>query len=223
MPRALALAAALVLLAAAPLASAQERIVFDFEGAVGEDGVPRPWSFKRWAPMVGLGKTFEAAARVVVDEGQKALHVRSVKSGFIVGRKRDVDVSVYRHVSWRWKAETLPRGGDFRRRATNDQALQLLFGFEGGKVVGYIWDTVGPLGASGSGLAFREDVRVIVVESGKGKAGRWIAEKRNLYEDYQRLFETPPPLMKGVAIQSNSQHSGSEGAGLVGPIALTKI
>ena len=206
--------------AAPRTATAQERVVFGWDGRVGADGVPRPWRFRKWAPL--LGRDYTAESRVVESPGGKALYVKSVRSGFIVGTKRDVDVSVYRNVSWSWKAETLPRGASFKRRGTNDQALQLLFGFEGGKVVGYIWDSTGRAGASGSGLAWREDVRVIVVEAGPSKVGRWITENRNLHEDFRRLFDRDPPTLKGVAVQSNSQHTRSAGAGYVGKIVLSR-
>jgi hypothetical protein len=211
----------LVLSLAPSVASGQERITFDFNGSKIQNGVPSPWQFRKWAPLIGLGG-FEATARVEEQAGKNVLFVKSVNAGFIVGAKRDVDASQYRFASWSWKAQTLPTGGSFKRRATNDQALQVLFGFDGGKVLGYIWDSTGREGAQGSGLAFREDVRVIVLRAGPSKVGQWIDERRNIYDDFRTLFETDPPQMKGVAIQSNSQHTSSTGSGWVGPIILTK-
>jgi hypothetical protein len=219
-----ALVVALVVLgvsSSSGIAQAQERISFTFDGKAVGDALPRPWTFRKWAPIVGLGD-FEATARVVDDGGAKVLYVKSVESGFIVGAERQVDVSQYRYATWRWKAEVLPRGGSFKQRGTNDQALQLLFGFDGGKVLGYIWDSTGSPGASGSGLAWREDVRVIVLQAGPSKIGQWITERRDLHDDFRRLFDGDPPMMKGVAIQSNSQHTGSTGAGWVGAITLSK-
>jgi hypothetical protein len=218
---ALALAASFAALPATIRAEAGEQVVFGFDGTPGRDGVPRPWRLNKWAPVVGLGG-WEATAKVATEGGAKALHLKSVKSGFLVGTDRQVDVSTYRVASWGWKAVTLPTGGSFKQRSTNDQALQLLFGFEGGTVVGYIWDGSGQVGASGSGLAWREDVRVIVVEAGPSKLGQWVKERRDLAEDYRRLFKSDPPMLKGVAIQSNSQHTGTTGEGFVGPITLSK-
>jgi len=202
--------------AAAPPAS----VVFDFAGTPAQDGVPPPWSYRRWSPVVSLGD-YVAEARVVEHAGQKVLRVTSHDSGFLVGRKLQVDVGILRHVTWGWLAETLPAGASFTKRATNDQALQLLFGFAGGKVVGYLWDTRGPVGATGSGLSWREDVRVIVLQAGPANLGRWLTEERDLYQDFVTLFGQPPPSLVGVAVQSNSQHTGTHGAGLVGPIRLS--
>jgi len=213
-------AATLSLLLMTGEAGAQDRISFHFDGKNLTDGVPAPWRFNKWAPLVGLGG-YEATARVEDQDGQKVLYVKCVEAGFLVGAKRRVDPAQHPWASWRWKAQTLPTGGSFKQRSTNDQALQVLFGFEGGKVLGYIWDSTGTPGASGSGLAFREDVRVIVLQAGTAKLGQWVDERRNLVEDYRRLFKEAPASLEGVAIQSNSQHTGSTGAGWVGPITLS--
>ena len=200
---------------------AQEPVRFDFCGPLGEQGLPPQWSFNRWAPVVGLGSSFQATARVVQAGGQPVLYIKSVNAGLMVGTQRRVDVQTLRHASWSWLAQALPRGASFRQRATNDQALQLLFGFEGGHVVGYIWDSSGTVGASGSGLSWREDVRVIVLQAGDSRLGQWVSERRDLYADYVRLFGEPPPALVGVAIQSNSQHTESSGAGYVSAIELS--
>lgn len=214
-----ALAAAVLLVLPAPV-SAQPEIRFDFDGKPGEGALPIPWTFDRWSPLLGLG-SFEATAKVVSVEGHRVLYLRSADSGFIVGAERQVDVSRFRRVSWRWKAETLPTGASFRQSSTNDQALQLLFGFDGGKIVGYIWDSTEKPGDTGSGLSWRKDVRVIVVRAGAEHLGEWLEERRNLYDDYRRLFGEVPAQLVGVAIQSNSQHTDSAGAGFVGAITLT--
>lgn len=222
--RRLALAATLVITAPCLVAQqalgADDRVVFGFDGPPGDNGVPAPWSFRRWSPTLGFG-SFEATAKVDKKDGTPVLCVKSVRSGFIVGTKRDIDASKLREVTWSWQAETLPKGGSFRERATNDQALQVLFTFDGGKVLSYVWDTTGPVGATGSGLAWENDVQVMVLEAGSAKLGQWVTERRNLHEDYRKLFGATPKQLQGVAVQSNSQHTDSSGAGCVGPITLT--
>jgi len=213
--------ATLLLGASASPIHADERVIFGFDGSAGEQGVPAPWAFRRWSPVTGLGE-YVAVARVARRDGVPVLCVKSARSGFLVGMNRAVDVTVVRTVSWSWRAEALPKGGNFRERATNDQALQVMFAFDGGKVVSYIWDTTGPAGATGSGLSWQDDVRVIVLRAGTAKLGLWVTERRSLYDDYRKPFDTEPPQLKGVAVQSNSQHTDSSGAGCVGPITLTE-
>jgi hypothetical protein len=208
-----------LLLGVVSTARAREPIVFGFAGTPGADGVPPPWKFKRWSPVMGFG-SFEASARIAQNDGKPVLCVKSVDSGFVVMVERKTEVGGLREVSWSWRAETLPKGGSFKARDTNDQALQVLFAFEGGKVVSYVWDTTGPVDATGSGLSWENDVQVIVLEAGASKLGQWVTERRNLHDDFRKLFGTEPSALKGVGVQSNSQHTQSSGAGCVGPILL---
>lgn len=186
-----------------------------FEGGKG-DKLPGHWKFKKWSPV--LFGSYEAVAKVVNDKNEKVLYVKSKDSGFLVASKKKLDISKYPVVQWRWKAKVLPKGGHFKKRSTNDQALQLLFGFKGGKVLGYIWDSTANPGDSGSGLAWRKDVRVIVVRGKADTLNVWLSEKRNLYQDYIKLFKKPPQELIGVSVQSNSQHTDSSGEGYVGAI-----
>lgn len=221
-PAALALSLAALLSLSA---LAQDPVVLGFTGTPGADGVPAPWSFERWSPMVGFGD-YTASASVVSASGAGApagpvLELRCEQAGFIVGSERSLDLPQHRWAQWAWRADTLPTGASFRARETNDQVLQLLFGFEGGEVLGYIWDSTGTVGASGSGLSWREDVRVMVLRAGPASQGRWMQERRDVLADFEVLFGHAPGTMKGLAVQSNCQHTESSGRGAIGAITLS--
>ncbi len=207
-------------------ALAGDSVLLGFEGSPGADGVPAPWTFERWAPMVGFGD-YTAKASVVSPSGAgapagKVLKVECQEAGFLVGSERAVDIAQQRIATWSWRADVLPTGASFRARETNDQVLQLLFGFESGEVLGYIWDSTGSAGASGSGLTWRGDTRVIVLQAGSARAGSWVRERRDLVADFEQLFGHPPPgPMKGLAVQSNCQHTESSGLGYIGAVQLS--
>ena len=74
------------------------------------------------------------------------VQLRSHKSSFSLERGVDVDLAQYPYLSWRWKVAELPRGGDFRHAATDDQAAQVLVAFQDRRVLTYIWDTTAPKG-----------------------------------------------------------------------------
>ena len=49
---------------------------------------------------------------------------------------------------------------------------------------------------------------MFVIESGADKAGQWVAESRNLYEDYQKAFGTTRPGLRGGRDDGYRQHPG---------------
>lgn len=175
-------------------------VIADFSTWIVPRGMPPGWELK-----VKSGKaTFD----VIRDGDIPALHLMSVDSSFSVQGKVSVDVKRYPVLSWKWKVTQLPKGGDFRKSRTDDQAAQLFIAFTETKAIVYIWDTTAPQGLmeSTSPVPFMT-VKVVVVRSGPSELGKWIAETRNVYEDYKKFYGDEPPLAKGMRFQINSQHT----------------
>ncbi len=158
----------------------------------------------------------------VIDAPQgPVVHFRSQKSSFGLERGVDVDVSQYPYLSWRWKVSQLPRGGDFRHGATDDQAAQVLVLFSDRRVLSYLWDTSAPkdLIQSTSALPLLH-IMGIVCRSGAGEANQWVSETRNLAEDFRRAYGRQPGRVKGIRLQINSQHTASFAESEFGEVAF---
>lgn len=179
--------------------------------APGENGVPEGWEL-----FVNAG---EADLALVKDDGGRALKLRSRASSFSLQRKVAIDLKRTPFVVWQWKVTELPQRGDFRQRATDDQAAQLyvVFSWEvfRKEAIAYIWDSTAPEGTTARipspALYPFLNLHVVVVRSGEAERGKWITETRNVAEDYRKLFAANPDKVQGVMIQINSQHTESRG------------
>ena len=190
--------------------------VFDFAGALNEQGVPRPWKLKV--------KSGEAHVNMVEEQQAKVLHLPCKDASFAVERATKVDVRHAPVLTWTWKAVELSPRGDVRSSGTNDQVLQLLLGFHGKKVLSYIWDTQAPVGTVADesiGWPISVTLKVLVVQSGQAEVGRWLTMTRNVLDDYQRLFGEKPPLLEGIRVQSNCQNSEATAEGYMGTIRFS--
>ena len=201
---------ALLLYLLAPVSMAQEKGILwvdRFSTGTNAEGIPVGWI---------LEKNPDSSSMITV-EGEKEDHflrLLSVGDGF--GLRKDMSFKIQEHpyLSWRWKVSRLPKGGDIRKRETDDQAGQIYVMFP--KVpaifntlaVGYIWDSQAPMGLYGTSTAYNR-MRYVVQESGPAKLDQWISETRNVYEDYKRLFHGEPPPVGGVLLYINSQHTKS--------------
>ncbi len=184
---------------------ASERVtVADFSIDLGNGGNPSGWQLKE--------KVGKADYKVIQDSGIPALRLRSEETSFALQKAVDINTLLYPVLSWKWKVTKLPDGGDFRKSNTDDQAAQIFLAFSNRKTIAYIWDTTAPEGsvASASGIPF-VSIKAIVVRSGPDDAGRWITETRNVWEDYRSLFGDEPPVLAGIRIQINSQHTATSG------------
>jgi hypothetical protein len=61
---------------------------------------------------------------------------------------------------------------------------------------------------------------MVAVESGDGKAGQWVTEERNIFEDYKRFFGEDPPQLGAVALMSDTDNTGDEAVAYFGDISL---
>jgi len=164
--------------------------------------LPDGWAVKvnHGTPQISTGSGPEGAF----------VQLRSRKSSFSLERGVDVDLAQYPYLGWRWKVADLPRGGDFRRPSTDDQAAQVLVAFQDRRVLTYIWDTTAPKGSTGNASSIPlVHIFAVVCESGADRINQWLSESRNLADDYQHAYGKQPPHVKGIRLQINSQHTGT--------------
>jgi hypothetical protein len=156
-------------------------------------------------------------------EGEiQVLRLQSKQASF--GLQREVQTSLQDTpiLEWQWKVTQLPVGGDFRQRRTDDQAAQLVVAFSSRHFISYIWDSTAEQGITGEGWAPPfSTLYAFVLRSGAAQLGTWITERRNLVEDYTRVFGKPPTSVRGIRIQINSQHTRSDAASSWKSIVLT--
>jgi hypothetical protein len=203
-----------VLIAGAALAQPASVLVEDWSKTpVGHTGIPPGWTKQGWgSPNYDLFK-------IETDGNARVLHMRSGPSdGSTISKEFKLDIKQYPVVQWRWKAITLPKGGDSRKKATDDQVCQVYVTFPRfpqavrSRHIGYVWDTTAP-----AGLYVPSEktsmVQYYIVRSGPADVGKWITESRNVYEDYKKIYNEEPGEQVGavsVAIDSNDTSSNAE-------------
>ncbi len=191
----------------------QPTVLVDFSTA--QETVPQGWEL--------AVKSGAAHLQLVQDNGTQALQMRSEQASFALQKKVDIALQESPFLVWQWKVTELPRGGDFRHAATDDQAAQLIVAFSSQRILSYIWDSTAPKGLVAAAQAPPlKKIFALVVQSGSQSLGAWITERRNLIEDYRRAFGEEPKAIGGVRIQINSQHTQSRAEAYWQSIAVTE-
>ena len=135
----------------------------------GKTGIPDGWKGQNWgSPKYDF--------RIVTQSGRKAIHLKSVNDSSTISKEVKVDVKTWPILEWSWHAVTLPKGGDARKSATDDEAAQIYVTFPRfpaavrSRIISYIWDTTAPVGS-----VFKSEktglVTYIVVRSGPTDLG----------------------------------------------------
>jgi hypothetical protein len=196
----------------ASVAWGQSTVLVDFSTA--RKTVPEGWELS-----VNKG---EPDLQLVQDEGKQALRMRSDKASFSLQKKIQISLQASPFLVWDWKVTELPKGGDFRRSGSDDQAAQLIIAFSSSRFLSYIWDSTAPKGTIAEASApVLKKIFAVVMQSGTQGLGTWITERRNLIDDYKQAYGEAPEVIEGVRIQINSQHTQSRAESYWHSIAVT--
>lgn len=172
-----------------------------------------PQSLAQWEEKVFKGKTWY---RIVQEGGARFLRAtsRNAASGLYLKLTRQATPDLW--LSWRWRARQFPKKTDPTgppSRNQDDYAARLYVIFPASNffksdVIEYIWDDRLPED-SFRDSPFSERVKLFVVQNGPGEEPEgWTLERRNVYEDYVRLFGKPPKHDIGaLAIMSDADNT----------------
>jgi hypothetical protein len=172
-----------------------------------------------WRRYADERTVFKQPPAIVQDEGRPVLQLMTDREAMRVGRVMKVDLKNTPWLVWEWKPLVLPEGGDVRDPKRNDQAGRVMVVFEGMKGIQYVWDTTAPVGTEvrPDELEIFERV-LIVVRSGSRDLHQWFRERRNVAEDYRRLFGQKPKPIKMIGIESHSDDTETRTSMLFGTL-----
>lgn len=198
-----------------------------------------------WKPL-----TFKKVTRhtqyEVIRDGPVAV-VKAISEASASGLTKEVMINPqdYPIVRWRWKVENLLQKSNVNRKDGDDYParLYITFAYEPDKVglgrklkykagqalfgdipigaLNYIWDGKSPIGTFVDN-AFTDFAKMIVVQSGAQRIGTWVAEERNVYEDYKVAFGEEPPSINGVAIMSDTDNTRERAVAYYGDIVFVR-
>lgn len=198
--------------------AATEVVVEDWKHPLGSKGVPPGWRAQSWGHADYDGFT-------ISDEGNRSLHLlsRSTSSMIVKDIAGKVTLTQTPVLQWSWKVAALPKGGDCRQAATDDEAGQIYVVWRRfpealrSRIIGYVWDTTAPFGEFAKSQK-TGTVTYVVVRSGSADLGKWLTEQRNVLEDYRKIYGEAPSNPDAVAVGIDSDDTKSNAEAYLGSI-----
>ncbi|MDX1951989.1 MAG: DUF3047 domain-containing protein [Verrucomicrobiota bacterium] len=184
-----------------------------FEGPLG----------KQWKPVKFEGLTEYR----VMKEGTNSF-LRAVSDGSASGLATEVKIKPSKDlkISWRWKLDKIPPGSSDDKIETFDHTVRLFVAFKTlvgpPRSINYVWGNSKRVGEMyhhpSSGRS-----RFIVLQAGNEKAGKWISEERNVWDDFKELFDgDEPPVIVGIGVMTDSDGTKSKVVGEYDAIVMER-
>ncbi len=169
-----------------------------------EDGLAPGWEEKEFK-----GRTLYS---VVSDRDGRSLRAESHDSASGLVFRRAYDLKDFPVLSWRWKVDGLVAKSDPRRKAGDDYPARVYVVFPHWfppktRSISYIWTSRFPVGEHIPNSYFANAV-MVACRSGGEPVGQWVTEKRNVLEDYRRIFGEEPPPVGAIAIMTDTDNTG---------------
>jgi Protein of unknown function (DUF3047) len=149
---------------------------------------------------------------VQCDSSNYFVRLKSEKDVESIGLKIRFNVHDFPQLRWKWRVHVLPRDGRENVKKKNDSAAGVFVAFKGlypfNKVLKYVWSATLPVGTVFKS-PHSHNAMIFVVASGGDSLNTWVSEQRNVLEDFLKAFGSQPPLVEGIAIQTDSDDTGS--------------
>ena len=183
--------------------NAQEITIVDFNNIKikKNSNIPFGWILKIWKGKPDF--------QLIKENDQKFLRLRSNKSAVSIYKEIKLDLKDTPILEWTWKTTKIPEKASANHYSRDDQAIGIYVAFPrfpsmlNSRLIAYIWDSNVPKGEI---LRSRKQLMVhyIVLRSGKKDLKKWITERRNVLEDYKKIFSSSPPKVGGISLMIDS-------------------
>lgn len=157
---------------------------------------------------------------------------------------KEFNVFDFPKIRWRWKISNVYQKGNARERSGDDYPLRvyIVFKYDPGtatlgkrmkyglvkqlygeyppdSTLNYIWANR----QQDEGIitnTYSDDAKMVLLQMGPDKAGKWIEQSVNVLEDYQKAFHEDPPAVASIAIMSDSDNTGEKAVAYIDYIEI---
>jgi len=162
-------------------------------------------------------------------------------------QRLDVTPSDRPLIAWRWRVVELITGADNQDRYSEDAPARMMLFFDGDRAklpareqilmetahmltgqelpyatLMYVWENrfVAETLLRNS---FTDQVKMIVVGTGRDRIGTWKSFQRNYVDDYRRVFGAEPGRLVGIGIMTDTDNTGESVEAYYGDIELKRL
>jgi len=180
------------------------------------------------------------------DGGRTVLRAQAQASSTALICPIDIDPGSHPWLDWEWKVGDIDDRANVSESDRDDSPARLMVAFDGdmsrlslgdllffeqvelftGKRLAYatlmyVWDPVLPVGTVVN-YSRSSRVRYLVVESGRQRLGHWVNYRRNVTEDYRKVFGEEPGRLLSVAVMTDSDDLKVSTDVLYGDVSLSE-
>lgn len=174
-------------------------------------------------------KSFSGNTEYSLEAYGNTVAIKGQTSGQASALYRDEPVNLNQtpYLSWQWKVSNVFDNVKEKEKSGDDFPARLYVVHERGLfgwntvAVNYVWSSHHAMGDTWSS-AYTGKSKVVVLQSGSTETGQWVAEKRNVAEDFKSLFGIDVSTLSGYAVMVDGDNTGATATGWFADITFSE-
>lgn len=164
-----------------------------------------------------------------------SIEINTDRSASLLYLPIEIDPADTPHLSWRWRVDENLPATDLSRRGGDDRPAAIFVFFEWqpetaslkermlrplvearqgpdapGRLLSYTWGGAHPTGSLIKSAYFGSAGMQVILRNGDAPTGEWVSEHVDVAADYERIFGTPPPPIRQLALSADSDDTGGQ-------------
>ncbi|OUS17226.1 hypothetical protein A9Q88_05210 [Gammaproteobacteria bacterium 50_400_T64] len=145
-------------------------------------------------------------------EGSQVLMAESKSAASALYKKVRIDLEITPYLNWSWLVTKHLGNIDERKKEGDDYPARVYVIIDGGvffwktRALNYVWSSYQPKGTTWPN-AYSDNARMLALQSGNVKIGDWVPEKRNIRDDFKKLFGEDLRFIDGIAVMTDTDNS----------------
>jgi hypothetical protein len=182
-------------------------------------------SLKGWEHRILSGTTSYQLFHL---NDKKILAAESQNSASGLLKKVHVDIKKYPYLNWSWRIESRLDIENEKIQSGDDYAARIYVIVDGGmllwrtKAINYVWANSASKGEIWKNAFAGRHAMMIVLRSRQDKISTWYTEKRNVCEDFKRLFGTEFHFIDVIALMTDSDNIHGQASAYYGDIYFSE-
>ncbi len=163
---------------------------------------------------------------LINEDGNRVLRGYTNGNASVLYKKKRISLSQTPWLSWTWKVDRTYGDIDEQSRSGDDFPARLYVVARTGflpwesMAVNYVWSSSTPVDTAWHN-PYTSKARMIAVQSGDALVDQWVLQRRNVIEDFQRLFGVNVDELDGYALMVDGDNTGEMATGYFGQIQFT--
>ena len=177
-------------------------------------------SLGAWQEQSFVGHT---EYELLAQDGKNVLKATANNSASVLYKKDAIDLTQTPWLNWSWKITSTYLGIDERTKSGDDFPARLYVTAKTGPLpwqtiaINYVWSSHMPLDSVWPN-PYTDKSIMVSVQSGEQLAGQWVSQRRNIAQDFKRLFDIDVKSLSGYALMVDGDNSAQSSTAFFGNI-----